>query len=70
MAHYYVYGVNDFGSTWYLDHKDASMCTLWSGAPKEMRVVYNSREEAQNKADALNEAYKFGSTRHFIAKAS
>lgn len=69
MEKYYVYGVNNMGSTWYLSNKESDSCTLWTGAPKEMRAVYNSKEEAKEKAAQLDEKYKFGSTRHYVCKA-
>ena len=68
MEKYYVYGVNSMGSTWYLDSKEANKCTLWTGAPKEMRAVYDSKEEAKEKALQLDESHKFGSTRHYVCK--
>lgn len=70
MEKYFVYGVNKFGSTWYLGNKDANQCTLWGRAPKEMRAVYESLEEAKEKAIALNEIYMFGDTRHHVEKVS
>ena len=69
MEKYYVYGVNNMGSTWYLSNKEADGCTLWPGAPKEMRAVYDSKEEAKEKVMQLDELYKFGSTRHYVRKA-
>lgn len=63
---YTVYGVNDMGSTWYLSDKNASRCTLWTGGPKEMRAVFDTKAEAQQKVMELDEIYQFGSTRHFI----
>ena len=69
MEKYYVYGVNNMGSTWYLSNKEADSCTLWPGAPKEMRAVYDSKEEAKEKVVQLDELYKFGSTRHYVCKA-
>lgn len=69
MEKYYVYGVNNMGSTWYLSNKESDSCTLWTGAPKEMRAVYDSKEEAEEKVVQLDELYKFGSTRHYVCKA-
>ena len=69
MDKYNVYGVNSMGSTWYLADKNSSECSLWSGAPREMRAVFDSLEEAQAKVEELNESYKFASTRHHVCKA-
>lgn len=63
---YTVYGVNSMGSTWYLSNPKADSCTLWTGAPKEMRATFASREEALEKAKELDEIFRFGSTRHFV----
>ena len=68
MDKWYICGVNSMGSTWYLADKDSKECTLWDGAPKEMRAVYDSREEAENKVKELDEAFKFATTRHSIVK--
>ena len=65
---YYICGVNSMGSTWYLDSKDAESCTVWSGAPKEMRVIYVDKEEAEKKIVELNESHRFGSTRHHLER--
>ena len=66
MKKYTVYGVNSMGSTWYLCDKNADRCRLWIGAPKEMRTQYDTYEEARKKADELDHAYRFGSTRHHV----
>ncbi len=58
------------GSTWYLSGKDAHECTLWSGAPKEMRATYDNRSEAEQKAKELDKAFIFASTRHYVCRAN
>lgn len=63
---WYICGVNSMGSTWYLSNKEAKECTLWSGAPKEMRAVYDDKEEAKRKVKELDKAFEFASTRHSI----
>lgn len=63
---YYICGVNSMGSTWYLSDKGSTSCTLWSGAPKELRAVYDNIQEARDKVKELDEAYIFASTRHHI----
>lgn len=65
---YYVYGINSMGSKWYLGDKSETGCTVWAGAPKECRVVYDSEEEARRKVEELNYNYRHGSTRHYIEK--
>lgn len=63
---YWVYGTNSMGSTWYLSNKDSKECTLWTGAPKEMRAAYDNLEQARAKVKELDEAFKFASTRHSV----
>lgn len=65
---YYVYGTNSMGSTWYLSDKAADSCTLWDGAPENLRAVYESKEEALQKVAELDDKFKFGSTRHSLQR--
>ena len=65
---WYICGTNSMDSTWYLHNKDAKECTLWSGAPKEMRAMYDNKEEAEAKVKELNKAFEFGTTWHRIEK--
>ncbi len=66
MAKYWIYGVNSMGSTWYLRSKDAQSCQLWTGAPKESRAIFDTREAAEAKRAELDNSFRFGSTRHFL----
>lgn len=68
MDKYYVYGINSMGSTWYLNNRNANSCTLWSGAPKEMRYIFDNKDDAKEKVKQLDEAFVFGTTRHYICK--
>lgn len=62
---YWVYGVNDMGSTWYVSDKLSDRATLWPGASKDLRQRF-SKAEAVNMAEHLDKIYEFGSTRHHI----
>lgn len=68
VSMYYIYGINSMGSKWYLGDKSERGCTVWTGAPKENRAVYDSEEEARKKVEELDYIYQFGSTRHYIEK--
>lgn len=63
---YYVYGVNSMGSTWYLSKPGADRCDLWTGAPEEMRAVFDTKAAAREECQRLDHIFRFGSTRHFI----
>lgn len=63
---YWVCGTNDMGSTWYLSTPDAASCTLWTGAPADLRAVFDTREAAKAKCNALDHHFRFGSTRHYV----
>ena len=65
---YYVYGINNIGSTWYTSSKGCNAATLWNGAPKEMRATY-TKEEAKAEIARLNDSYRWGSTRHHMESA-
>lgn len=67
MDVYYVRGINNMGSTWYMHTKGANGATLWSGAPKDMRAIY-SKDEADAEIERLDNIYQFGSTRHYREK--
>lgn len=66
---YWVAGVNSMGTTWYLGNKDDKECTVWYGAPKEMRYTFTDLESAKAKVAELDENFKFASTRHHCYKA-
>ena len=66
---YYVYGVNSMGSTWYLSKDGKDKCTLYAGADRRLRKVFDTREEAQAAVEHLDYEYRFGSTRHHIQEA-
>lgn len=65
---YWIYGLNSMGSTWYLGSKDAKECTVWTGAPTEMRAVYTDIESARKKVAELDEEFMFGTTRHHVER--
>lgn len=66
---YWVYGINNMGTMWFVDNKLADRATLWAGAPKELRQKF-SKEEAGAMAEKLDKIYEFGSTRHYIMDAT
>jgi hypothetical protein len=68
MEKYFICGINTMGSTWYLSDKNANECNLWSGAPKEMRAIFDNKEEAMKKVKQLDENFRFGTTRHYLCK--
>ena len=63
---YWVYGVNSMGSTWYLSKPGAQRCDLWTGAPKELRATFDTKEAAQEECKRLDYIFRFGSTWHFV----
>lgn len=67
---YWVYGVNNMGSTWYLSDPEKKSCTLWTGAPKEMRATFETKEAAKEKAKELDYICRFGSTRHHVQEVT
>ena len=66
---YWVYGLNNMGTMWFVDNEIAERATLWAGAPKELRLNF-SKEEANAIANKLDKIYEFGSTRHYIMEAN
>ena len=66
---YYVYGINSYGSKWYLGKTATDSARLYPGAPKEMRKVFSSKAEAQQVVEHLDYCFRFGSTRHYIEPA-
>lgn len=66
---YYVYGVNDMRSTWYLSKDGKDKCTLYAGADRRLRKTFDTREAAQAAVEHLDYCYRFGSTRHHIQEA-
>ena len=69
MTKYNVYGVNSMGSVWFLSDKDGKECSLYDKAPKELRAVFDSVDDAKRKAEELDYNFRFGTTKHFIRKA-
>jgi hypothetical protein len=67
---YHVYGVNSMGSTWYLSKPGAQRCDLWTGAPKELRATFDTKEAARAECQRLDDVFRFGSTRHFVQEVS
>lgn len=67
---YWVYGVNSMGSTWYLSQPGEQRCTLWTGAPAELRTTFDTKEAALTECERLDDIFKFGSTRHFVQEVT
>lgn len=67
--YYWVCGVNNMGSTWYVGSREANSATLWSGAPKEMRCKFSKLDALETK-NRLDKAFEFASTRHYIEEAT
>jgi hypothetical protein len=65
---YWVYGLNNMGTMWFVDNKNANRATLWAGAPDELRQLF-SKEEAISMVNQLDKASEFGSTRHYVMVA-
>ena len=66
---YWVYGINDMGSTWFVSGAPADRATLWSGAPKECRHKF-SKNEALEMVNHLDKVFEFCSTRHYIMEVT
>ena len=66
---YYVYGVNNMDSIWYLSKEGKDKCTLYAGADRRLRKAFDTKEEAQEAVEHLDYQFRFGSTRHYIQEA-
>lgn len=58
--------VTDGRYTFFLKTKNGCRCTHWADGPKSERAAFDSREEAEEKANKLNQMYKYGGLIHRV----